>query len=515
MKTKFTGGKFVKKYWESVFWLGPILSVAGLSAGAVAGIWVPVPIGLIIAGLVILGWWVVYRVSSTKGFWSLRSTEVSTNVLISTLSVIAILGLINFLGFRYFLRFDLTENQQLTLAPQSERVVRNLDRAVKIWLFSPQESATDVALLNNYQRLSGGNFSYEYVDLQAEPGLAEEFEVTALGEVYLETEDRRQLLQNLLPDGLSESTLTNRLAQLTTGAQPIAYFLQGHGERPLQAEAGGIAQATKALEEAGYGVEPLNLVQRSGVPDDAALVVVAGPTSKLFEPEVKALQAYLDGGGNLLIALDPRTDSGLQPLLEEWGIRTDDRIAIDPERWVEGVGPQAPLVIDYGEHPITQDFGENYSLYPLARSFEIQDVEGVDAAPLLFTSDESWAESNIDQEPEWKFDATEDGEIKVDRRGPLVLGVALNREVSAEAAQASAEAPEAEETETEIAEETEVTPEAETVELEEAIEEAEVTEDAAEPETPEAEEVTEAEETETEETEATEEAEVTEDAAEP
>ena len=520
MKTKITGGKFVKKYWQYLFWLGPILGVAGLSAGAVSGEWLPIPMAFIIAGAVIVGWWLIYRISTTQGFWSRRSTEVGTNALISTLSIVAILGLINFLGYRYFLRFDLTENQQLTLSPQSERVVRNLDRSVKIWVFSPQKSNTDVTLLENYQRLSPANFSYEYVDLQQKPGLAERFEVNQIGDVFLETGDRKQLLQNIQTDGISETTLTNRLAGLISGQQPIAYFVQGHGEQSLQGERGGISVATQALEGAGYGIEPLNLVE-GGVPDDASLVVVAGPTSKLFESEVKALQAYLEDGGNLLLALDPNSDSGLQPLLDDWGIKTDNRFAVDPDRWVEGFGPQAPLVVDYGEHPITQDFGENFSLYPLVRSFEIEDIEGVDVAPLLFTSDASWAESNLDQGPDWKFDATGKDDIKPDRRGPLVLGVALNRAVetettptsdtsketeatkseTAEAEATDTEATETEATEAEVAEEAETT-ESETAETATADSVATESETTTESEAAESETTTESATAETEVTEA-------------
>ena len=512
MKTKLTGGKFVQKYWQYLFWLGPILGVAGLSAGAVSGEWVPIPMAFIIAGAVIVGWWLIYRISTTQGFWSRRSTEVGTNALISTLSIVAILGLINFLGYRYFLRFDLTENQQLTLSPQSERVVRNLDRSVKIWVFSPQKSNTDVTLLENYQRLSPANFSYEYVDLQQKPGLAERFEVNQIGDVFLETGERKQLLQNIQTDGISETTLTNRLAGLISGQQPIAYFVQGHGEQSLQAERGGISVAAQALEGAGYDIEPLNLVE-GGVPDNASLVVVAGPTSKLFESEVKSLQAYLEDGGNLLLALDPNSDSGLQPLLDDWGIRTDNRIAIDPERWVEGFGPQAPLVVDYGEHPITQDFGENFSLYPLVRSFEIEDIDGVDAAPLLFTSDASWAESNLDQGPDWKFDATGKDDIKPDRRGPLVLGVALNRSVETDTTPTSDTSKETEATKSETAEAEATDTEATETEVTEAeVTEAEVAEESATPE-----EVTETEataETDTTKTETTE-TEVTEESATP
>uniref|UniRef100_A0ACD5H063 Uncharacterized protein n=1 Tax=Desertifilum tharense IPPAS B-1220 TaxID=1781255 RepID=A0ACD5H063_9CYAN len=45
-----------------------------------------------------------------------------------------------------------------------------------------------------------------------------------------------------------------------------------------------------------YISQPLNLADRSEVPQDADVVVIAGSQRALFEPEVQALQQYLERG---------------------------------------------------------------------------------------------------------------------------------------------------------------------------------------------------------------------------
>ncbi|MDC0832581.1 Gldg family protein [Geitlerinema sp. CS-897] len=415
---------FLQKYWNALLWLGLFLGVAGLSAGGVSGVWVPVPAILLIVGIVLLGIWLIYQGQFSRGFWKQRSTEAGTNALFATLSVFVILGIVNVLAVRTSARFDLTETQRFTLAPQTQEILRNLDEPVKVWVFGNQPSATDTALLENYERLAPQQFEYEYVDPQTNPGLVQEFNVGQIGDVYLTAGERRQYVQTVGVEPLSEAKLTNRLAQLYRGDRFTVYFLQGHGELPIVP--GGedsLSKAVRALEDQNALVEPLNLIEAGSVPDNASVVIVAGPTEELFDPEIQALQAYLDNGGGVLLLIDPNTDPGLTDFLEAWGVTLDDRIAIDPERWVQGFGPAAPLVIDYGTHPITTDFGRNYSLFPVVRPMQYDDVEGIDTSPLLFTSNASWAEQNIDEGPDWELNPEED------RPGPLVLAVASSRKL--------------------------------------------------------------------------------------
>ncbi len=413
-----------KKYLGYLFWLGPVLTIMGITAKVVAGEWSLIALGLLIAGLVIIGLWLLFLGSLAPGFWGRRSTQVGTNAIISTLAVLVILGLINFLGVRYVQRVDLTENNLFSLSPQSQRVVQNLQQPVKLWMFDRQPNPADVELLKNYRRY-GSKLEFEYIDPQEKPALARKFNVKSLGEVYLEYGAERKLLQMLSPaERLSEVKLTNGIEQITSGRTDTVYFLQGHGERPLEQVEGSLSGAVNALKEKNFIAQPLNLAERSEVPKDASVVVVAGPKRALFPGEVQALRNYLSAGGSLLLMLDPDTNPGVDSLLAEWGVQLERQIVVDASgqgRSV-GLGPATPLVSSYGNHPITKDFGGGFSFYPLARPMEIQPVDGVKETPLISTNEQSWGESTPEKQP-LEFDP------KIDRPGPLILGVALSRKV--------------------------------------------------------------------------------------
>ncbi|NJM73254.1 MAG: ABC transporter [Scytonema sp. RU_4_4] len=415
-----------KKPWKLLFWFGPFLIATGLTIGLVSDKWGPIPLALIILGTVIIGWWLVWQ-NKQNNWWGQRSTQASTNALVATLAVLVILGLINFLGTRYHTRVDFTETKLFTLAPQSRKLVSSLQLPTKIWVFDVNQDPVDRDLLENY-RQQNSKFNFEYVDPQARPGLSRKFGVKDYGEVYLESGDRRQLVQVVGPqERLSEVKLTNRLQQITAVSSAKVYFLQGHGEHQLSAgEEGTISQAVKALNDKGYTTSALNLAEKSSVPQDATVVVVAGAKRSLFESEVKALQDYLNQGGNLLLMIDPNTDPKLESLLAQWGVKLDNRLAVDVSGSVE-LGPAAPLVTQYGKHPITKDFGNGISFYPLARPIDTTPIAGIQATPLLLTKPypNSWAESD-QQSENLQFNP------ESDRKGPLTLGVALTRKPSAQ-----------------------------------------------------------------------------------
>ncbi|MCM0589339.1 MAG: Gldg family protein [Gloeotrichia echinulata IR180] len=423
-----------KQPWKYLFLLGPFLFVAGLTSGLVAGQWAPIPLAFLIPGIVISGLWVIWQSQQTK-WWRNRSTQVGTNALLATLAVLAILGLINFLGSRYHFRADLTETQLFTLAPQSRELVRSLSQPVKVWVFDVTQNPQDRELLENYHR-QGSKFKFEYIDPQARPTLAEKFGVKDYGEIYLESQDKKQLVQVVNEnERLSEIRLTNRLQQITSGKTVKVYFLQGHGEHQLSAPEDGMSQAVQGLTDKNFTTSALNLAEKSKVPDDASVVIVAGPKRELFDQEIKALQEYLNRGGNLLLMIDPNTNPKLDGLLQEWGVRLDNRLAVDISSDV-GLGPAVPLVTEYGKHPITKDFGNGISFYRLARPVQITVVPGVKATPLLQTKayPNSWAESDLESE---KLEFNADKDLK----GPLTLGVALERKREATSAVNSSPTP--------------------------------------------------------------------------
>ncbi|NEP41682.1 MAG: ABC transporter, partial [Okeania sp. SIO2H7] len=413
--------KIIKNTWTYIFFLGPFLIIMGLSAGFVSATWEPIPLALIISGIVIVGLWLLYLSYSTEkksdklGIG--RATEAGTNALVATLSFLIIIGLINFLAVRYEYRLDLTEAQIFTLSPQTQEILTNLEKPVKVWLFEAGENPLNKQLLENYQREGGGNFSYEFVNPYNRPGLALEYGVKQLGEIHLEVGDKKDVIVSQQLQVLTEENLTNNIQKLLSETPAKVYFLQGHGERTIEEGDRGLAEAVTALEERNFIVETLNLAETTGVPNDADAILVFGPEREFLEAEVEALQEYLERGGGLLLAIDYQTDPGLDNLLEEWGVLLDTRLAIDDPQIgrLVGLDPWVALVTSYGNHPITENFADGVSLYPFARAVESEATPGITESPIIWTNERSWAEADVRGQLEFNGDR--------DRSGPLSLGV--------------------------------------------------------------------------------------------
>lgn len=410
------------KSLKLLFWLGPMLLVAGTVAGVVSASWSGVPLGLMVAGLLTIATWIWLENRSTDGFFSRRSTQVGTNALVSTIAVLTILGLLNFLAVRYSSRIDLTENQIFTLSPQTQEVVRSLEQPTKVYVFDVVTHPADQALLENYRRQSD-RLSYQYIDPRVEPGIAQAFNVSNVGEVYLEQGTQRRLVQTVdAQQRLSERRLTNALYQQTNAEVQKVYFLQGHDERSLQPGEGGFSQAIARMGEETVQTAPLNLARELKVPDDAAAVVVAGPKRPLLPSEVNALQDYLKRSRGLFLMIDPQTNPGLESLLNGWGVTLGEQVVIDPAGQATQYGPLVAVIDQYGPHPITQEFGNGISLFPGARPLALAPVEDVTQTPLLLTSANTRAE-RITADGQLQFDPNRDPQ------GPLILGAALSRPV--------------------------------------------------------------------------------------
>jgi ABC-type uncharacterized transport system involved in gliding motility auxiliary subunit len=416
--------------------LGIALVTAGIVSQQITGKWSIESLILLIVGISFLVVWLILTNRFNWKFWQKSATIAETKIVIITLLVIASLGLINFVAVRYSTRLDLTETKLFTVAPESQKIVRDLPKPLKVWIFSPQINPSDRELLENYRRY-GKNFNFEFVDPRQKIGLAEQFKVKPPGEVHLEYGKKKKLVQTLNPEEtISEIQLTNAIEQIQIQRdRPLnLYFLQGNGELALKttptetnSSQPSLSQAVTNLENKGYTVKPLNLTTNAKIPQTANVAIVAGAKKPLFPAEITRLQQYLESGGRLLLLLDPKIDLELEPLLKNWGIGLDDRLVVNDLETAKllGLSIDLPIANSYGNHPITQDFGEGISIYPNSRAITLEPVSGIDAIALVKTSDRAWAESNLQQD-KITFDP------KQDRKGPLDLAVALTKKTKSD-----------------------------------------------------------------------------------
>ena len=141
---------------------------------------------------------------------------------------------------------------------------------------------------------------------------------------------------------------------------------------------GGLTLKTE-LEALSYQVKTLSFIETEGkIPDDADAIFVLGPTQPLLATEVQALTNYLKSGGNLLIAIDPETRHGIEPILNALGLRYKNEYVIDRMSALLGDVPVTALGVRYSQ---TSEISKKLtpgtaSLFFMVSGFErIEDLE--------------------------------------------------------------------------------------------------------------------------------------------
>ncbi len=265
--------------------------------------------------------------------------------------------------------------------------------------------------------------------------MASEYDIQAYGTVAVDYMGRRE---RSTTD--TEQDLTNALIKALSAMERMVYFLQAHGEKePNDTERDGYSAVSGLLRRDNYMVERLVLAQQNDVPDDATVVLIAGPTTDVLPAEAEALRRYLARAGKLMILLDPPVGPQAAPLpnleaiLREWGIDPGSNVVVD----VSGAtnDPSIAVAATYPLHAITERFA-TLTIYPLARAVEPIEggTDGHVAQTIVETSRQSWAESDLASlSSDTGVTMDEDGG---DISGPISIGVA----VSAAVEEASAEA---------------------------------------------------------------------------
>ena len=358
-----------------------------------------------------------------------RQTRYGTLAATSVLAVLGILIAINYIGARQNKRWDLTANKQFSLSDQSKNVIVKLDAPLQILVFDKEtEFPRFQDKLKEYQYLSK-QVTAEYIDVDKKPAAARQNQISQYGTIVLNYKGRTE---RVTAD--NEQDITNGIIKVVSGQQKKLYFTQGHGERDTtSADRDGYNAIAAALGRENYGVDKLVLAQQGAVPADATMVIIAGPKTDFFAPEVEALKKYLEASGKVMVEIDPpdKADSAplanLIALAHDWGVQVGNDVVVDVSGMGRLIGTDAsvPVAANYPPHPITQRFSL-LTAFPLARSASpvTGGVNGHTAQTFVESSPRSWAESDIKSllaSGEVSLD-----ESKGDKKGPVSIGSAVS-----------------------------------------------------------------------------------------
>lgn len=359
-------------------------------------------------------------------YFKRRNARYGALAGVSVLVAVGIVIAVNYLASRQNKRWDLTENQQYTLSDQTVKLLRSLDAPVKFTVFDQGDQLERFRPRLSEFEYQSDQVNVEFVDADRRPVQAKEYEIQSYGTIVVEYMGRRERVTSD-----NEQDLTNALIKVLNPQEKRVYFLSGHGEKdPADSERAGYSSIVDALRRDNYQWEKLVLAQTNAIPDNATVVVIAGPKADLLEGEINLLREYLaKRAGKLLVLLDPPEADGtelpmLQALLREWSIEPGNNVVID----VSGVGQlfggdaSVPVAASYPRHVITEGFAL-LTAYPLARSMTPAETiaDGRSAQGIIETSARSWAETDL--QPGGEVELNED---RGDRPGPVTIGVAVS-----------------------------------------------------------------------------------------
>ena len=107
---------------------------------------------------------------------------------------------------------------------------------------------------------------------------------------------------------------------------PLVGFVKGHGERNIKR---GSDRDYKhfsqdkpfryALINQGFDITEVDL--RQGIPSNVRILVIADPRRAFSAEEMNTLNTYIEKGGNLFIAGEPKQQSIMNPLVEQFGVQ--------------------------------------------------------------------------------------------------------------------------------------------------------------------------------------------------
>ena len=349
------------------------------------------------------------------------------NLVLQAILFLALFAGLNYIALNHSWRFDLTQSRRHSLSAETRSYLEQLDRDVRI-IVTISNDGTEEEVAQAYRDISGlireyvylarhnakGKIDVRYLDVYQNRKEAEALQLDQPNQVILLSENHRRVLpimdfyhtKDLKRESFrGESVLTAALLDVSSPEKKKIYFLAGHGEmRPEDVDrARGLSAIRDELRQRNFEVASLDLNLTPKIPDDAALIIAAGPQGRLQPFEEEYLRNYLTTrAGRLILLLQPGFPHGLENLLFDWGIIVQDNVIYDPDPnsitenydlrlWRFGRDDASSITNNLINNSMSVIVGPTRSVSDdLGRSVD----DGLRVKKLIATSPSAWGESS-------------------------------------------------------------------------------------------------------------------------
>lgn len=306
---------------------------------------------------------------------------------------LAIVVAVQYVVLQHPVRWDITRIGKYTLASQSRQALleyKYKEMPIEVLAFYEAKELNErerVRDLFDQYRDAYAHFSYSFVDPDMNLMVAKKHAVETYPTIIIKAGGKEERITTA-----DEETVTNTLLKMLRTDVKKVYFLKGHGELAVdETETGGLSVAKQQVEKQNYATAELVLTQVPSVPQDATMVVIAGPSSEPLDSELELLRTYVNKGGKLLVLLNPFKTPKLTEFLKDYGFEFAEDIVVDRLSRVFGGDYLMPVITSYVKFPITKNF-KLASFFPETRSVRVakETKPEVSAKELALTSPVSW-----------------------------------------------------------------------------------------------------------------------------
>jgi len=200
------------------------------------------------------------------------------------------------------------------------KMTATLTEPLQVALFFPQGNEVRPFVESYFKALQAKEprVQVEFFDKDMNPTTAEKYKVSKNGQAVFELGGKQERIDIGTKIGQARNVLRKldrefqKSFLILTQQKKTAYFTRGHGEMSwLGSEENtdpfrSIRIVEALLRDLNYGLRFLGAAEglSKDIPDDASVVVIAGPTGPFLPEEIEALKRYLANGGKLFVFLD-------------------------------------------------------------------------------------------------------------------------------------------------------------------------------------------------------------------
>lgn len=381
-----------------------------------------------------------------------KSLKLGSYSVIVTAVVIAIVIVVN-LAVRLlptkYTKYSTSTVGLYDISETSRNVLSKVKDKLSIYVVSEQ-GYTDEVIKEYVAKYAGlnANVSWSEVDPAVKPGFLQEYtdeslsgqqthlvlvnktngrsRVIPYSEIYYQKYTQQEILYYQMyygttPDNPTyfniENELTSAVDYLTAEKLPTVYYVSGHGETELDSTVTGL------IGDENIELAELPLLTKGEVPSDADAVIINSATKDFTEDEIKALEAYAEKGGNVIMTsfynseLKDRNLTNLYGFAKSMGLEYKDVFVFEgsADKYVQAPYNILPTVA--GDKYSSALGSNTYLVMLTCNAITLAETapEGVTLTELLTTSVKGYAKAEVTEETKVE---KEEG----DEEGKFVLG---------------------------------------------------------------------------------------------